>query len=180
MELKEKKSVDELLKMHSRFLQVSVTSALTWRLSIITHNYHLYNLYYYQKGPKSQTKLQFVYQVLSGLGVIRSLICSAWPQLWKRTLLTSLMSSLRRLSPRPPEAARRDATRPPRSGRVFIAPSLSLRQVSSSLSALPPRLPAWETMLYQKVTFVLLGNTREVNRIRRQRRSREGELEGSN
>lgn len=29
MELKEKKSVDELLKMHSRFLQVSVTSALT-------------------------------------------------------------------------------------------------------------------------------------------------------
>lgn len=81
MELKEKKSVDELLKMHSRFLQVSVTSALTRRLSIITHNYHLYNLYYYQKGPKSQTKLQFVYQVLSGLGVIRSLICSAWPQL---------------------------------------------------------------------------------------------------
>lgn len=29
MELKEKKSVDELLKMHSRFLQVSQTSAPT-------------------------------------------------------------------------------------------------------------------------------------------------------
>lgn len=115
----------------------------------ITHNYHLYNLYYYEKDPevkqssRSQTKLQFVYQVLSVLGVIRSLICSAWPRLWKRTLLTSLTSSLRRLPPRSPVAARRDATRPPRSGRAFTAPSLSLRHVSSSLSALPPPEDAW-------------------------------------
>lgn len=60
MELKEKKSVDELLKMHSRFLQVSVTSALTR-----SHTTIIYIIYIIMKRTQKSNKAPEVKQSFS-------------------------------------------------------------------------------------------------------------------
>lgn len=175
MELKEKKSVDELLKMHSRFLQVSVTSALTR-----SHTTIIYIIYIIMKRTQKSNKASVC---------VSGVVCSGCHQVPDLLRVASALKAhaahVADFQPAPTSSSlsHGSETRRHKTSEIwtsiYSAVSLTQAGIVQFVCSPPPRMPGWETMLYQKVTFVLLGNTRAVNRIRRQR-SREGELEGSN
>ena len=152
-----------------------------WRcLSIITHNYHLYNLYYYEKEPEvNKASVCVSCFVFSGCHQVPDLLRVASALKAHAAHVADFQPALTSSS-----LSRGNETRRHKTSEIWMsiysAVSLTQAGIVQFVCSPPLRMPGWEKMLYQKVPFVLLGNTRAVSRIWRQRRSREGELEGSN